>query len=93
MTDAEIRDLVFRVFREDFGDLGFQDATVQSEQDFDGTSILRVRARFSKSDVSSDRLTEALHQIRSELLNKGEDRFVFLSIDSSENEAVEEDVE
>jgi hypothetical protein len=93
MTDAEVRDLVSRVFREGFEDLGFQGATVRSEQDFDGTSVLRVRARFGNADVSSDRLTEALHRIRSELLNKGEERFVFLSIDSSENEMIEEDVD
>ncbi len=93
MTDAEINKIAERVLRERFKDLGFQHSTVQSEQDFDGSSILRIRAHLKKSDVPSDRLTDALHEIRSKLLDKDEERFILLSSESPEEEMVDEDVE
>lgn len=93
MTDTEINKIVSKILRERFRNLGFQRSTVQSEQDFDGSSILRVRAHLKKEDAPSDRLTDALHRIRSELIKNGEDRFVFLSTESPHEEMIDEDVE
>jgi hypothetical protein len=93
MTDDEINKIVSKLLRERFKDIGFQRSTVESEQDFDGSSILRVTAHFRKGDVPSDRLIDALHDIRSELLRKGEERFVFLNSEYPQDEVVDEDVE
>jgi hypothetical protein len=93
MTDAEINEVVSNILRVRFKDLGFQHSTVESEQDFDGSSILRIKAHVKEFDVPSDRLTDALHEIRSRLLSNGEDRFVFLSSESPRKEMVDEDVE
>jgi hypothetical protein len=93
MTDLEINKVVSKVLREQLREFGFQRATVHSEQDFDGSSILRVTAHLRKWDVPSSRLTEALHEIRSKLLSKGEERFVLLGSESPREETVEEDVD
>jgi hypothetical protein len=93
MTDAEINKIAASILRERFKDLGFRHSTVQSEQDFDGGSILRIKAHLNKSDVPSDRLADAMHEIRSKLLDKDEDRFVLLSSESPEEETMDEDVE
>jgi hypothetical protein len=93
MTEDEINRIVSKLLRERFKDFKFQRSTVQSEQDFDGSSILRVTAHFRKRDVPSDRLIDALHDIRAKLLDKGEERFVFLNSEFPEEQVVEEDVE
>jgi hypothetical protein len=93
MTDAEITKVVSKILRERLKDLGYQRSTVHSEQDFDGSSILRATVRLGKPDVPSSRLTEALHEIRSKLLGKGEERFVLLGSESPSEETIEEDVD
>jgi len=93
MTDSEINKIVSRVLRARLRDLGFERVAVHSEQDFDGSTILRITVYLKKSDVPPARLTDALHEIRSELLNKGEDRFVLLSSQSPNEEMIDEDVD
>lgn len=93
MTDAEISKIVSKLLRESLKDFGFKRAIVQSEQDFDDSSILRVTAYLEKYDVPANRLTDTLHEIRSALLSKGEERFVLLSSQSPEEEMIDEDVE
>jgi hypothetical protein len=67
MMDDEINAVVSELLRSRFGDAGFEYSTVRSEEDFDGSSILRVTAHFNNGEVSTDRLFDALHDIRSEL--------------------------
>jgi hypothetical protein len=93
MTDEEINKIVSKLLRERLNEYGFVRSSVQSEEDFDGSSILRVTAYFKKEDVPSDRLTDALHEIRSKLLDRGEERFVFLRFKSPREETIDEDVE
>ncbi|MGE0037009.1 MAG: hypothetical protein AB7S93_15330 [Xanthobacteraceae bacterium] len=93
MTDAEINKIVSSILRDRFKDLGFQRSTVRSEEDFDGSSILRIVVHLKNGDVPSNRLTDVLHEIRSRLISKGEERFVFLSSESPQGEMVDEDVE
>jgi hypothetical protein len=93
MTDAEINKVVSKILREQLKDFGYQRSTVHSEQDFDGSSILRVAVHLKKWDVPSSQLTEALHEIRSKLLSKGEERFVLLGSESPKEETIEEDVD
>jgi hypothetical protein len=93
MNDKEINELVSPFLRERFKDVGFQRATVRSEQDFDGSSILRVMAYFDRPDIPSERLINAVDDIRSKLLERGEERFVFLTSKYPQDEAVDEDVE
>ena len=93
MTDSEINKLVSKFLRERLKGFGFRHSTVQSEQDFDGSSILRVTVHLKKPHVPADLMADALHEIRSKLLGKGEERFVLLGSKSPEEEAIEEDVE
>jgi hypothetical protein len=95
MTDDEINGVASRLLHEDFEDLGFEYSTVESEEDFDGSSILRVTAHFKSDRVPVDRLIDAGHSIRSELIRRGEDRFVFLdsAFPHDQDEFADEDVE
>lgn len=93
MTDDEINKIVYKLLGEQFKAFGFEHSTVKTEEDFDGSSIIRVTAHLKDGDVPSEKLTEALHDIRSQLLRNGEERFVFLNSKSPEDEVVDEDVE
>jgi hypothetical protein len=95
MTDGEINEVVSELLRRRFADIGFERSTVESEQDFDGSSILRVTAHFSNGEVSADRMIDARHEIRSELIKRGEERFVFLdsAFPHDQDELVDEDLE
>jgi hypothetical protein len=93
MTDDEIRKIVMKVLRREFKGLGFEDAEVYSEEDFDGASIIRVAARATRP-VPVARLTSALHELRSQLIDRGEERFVFLdALNPREAVPVDEDRE
>ena len=95
MTDEEINDVVSNILRKQFEDLEFEYATAESEEDFDGSSIIRVKAHFSVGCVpTADRLIDAGHEIRTELIKRGEQRFVFLdTVIPYDREFVDEDVE
>ena len=93
MKDDEIHELVSQLLRERFKDAGFQRSTVTAEQDFDGSPILRVLAYFDTPNVSSERLVETVDDIRSRLLERGEERFVLLTSKYPQNETVDEDLE
>jgi hypothetical protein len=84
---------VSKLLRERFKKFGFQHSTVVSERDFDDSPILRITAHLKNGDVPSGLLTDALHEIRSKLLMKGEERFVLFNSKSPEDEVVDEDVE
>ena len=92
MTDSEINKVVSKLLRGRLRGFGFERSTVQSEQDFDGSSILRVTAHLKSPEVPTDRLTDALHEIRSKLINMGEERFVLLNSESPEEEMIDEDL-
>lgn len=93
MTDAEVSKIAMRFLRSRLNKAGFQGATVTSEEDFDGGPIIRVVAQFGDERPPSDQLIEALHEIRSELLRKGEDRFVYLDTSYPQEQFADEDAE
>jgi hypothetical protein len=93
MTDEEIEKVVSDLLHNRFKDLGFERSTVKSEQDFDDVSFLRVKAHFNNGEVPTDRLVEALHDIRSELITLGEERFVFLDSEYPGEEDEDQDTE
>jgi hypothetical protein len=93
MTDDEINRVVSELLRKRFANAGFDRSTVETEEDFDGSSILRVTAHFKEGDVPSEQLIDALDDIRSELIGRGEDRFVFLDRAFPHEEFVDEDEE
>lgn len=79
MTDGEINEVVTRVLRNRLNQFGFASSQVRSDTDFDGSSIIRVIAQYEREGrVPSDKLIDSLEDIRSELIDRGEDRFVFL---------------
>jgi hypothetical protein len=91
MTDDEINQIVSRVLHNKFPD--FEGSTVKSEIDFEGTPIIHVTARYRDPQVPSDSRVEAIHDVRAELLQSGEERFLFLLSEYPEEETVEEDLE
>jgi hypothetical protein len=93
MTDDEINAVVSELLRSRFGDAGFEYSTVKSEEDFDGASILRVTAHFNNGEVSTDQMIDANDDIRSELIRRGEERFVFLSREFPHEEMIDDDLE
>jgi len=93
MNDDEINDVVTKLLRQRLKNYGFRGSTVRSEEDFDGVSILRVTAHLEKGNLPFGLLTDVLHDIRSKLLTKGEERFVLLNSESPEDEVIDEDVE
>jgi hypothetical protein len=92
MTDDEISAVVSELLRSRFGDAGFEYSTVKSEEDFDGSSIPRVTARLKNGRPPANRLIDARHEIRSELIRRGEERFVFLSTEYPHEELIDEDL-
>jgi hypothetical protein len=95
MTDEEINEVVSTLLRKQFEDLEFEYATAESEEDYDGASIIRVKTYFKSGCVpAADRLIDAVHEIRIELIKRGEQRFVFLdTIIPYDHEFVDEDVD
>ncbi len=94
MTDNEINEVVSRLLQKQFEDLAFEFSTVQSEEDFDGSSVLRVVAHFKGGHVPAKRLIDAGHNVQTELLRHDERRFVFLdSAFPNDHEFVDEDLE
>jgi hypothetical protein len=67
MTDDEIKEVASRLLRQRFEDLEFEYATAESEEDFDGSSIIRVKAHFKGGRVPVARLIDASHDIQVEL--------------------------
>ncbi len=92
MTDDQIRKLVTPVLRKALAQSGYRSATVQSEADFDGNPIVRIVASVSSEDVPAETLLDAQHEIRSLLIGKGDDRFVFLDAVHPHEEFMDEDI-
>jgi hypothetical protein len=93
MTDDQISEIVCELLNHRFADIGFERSTVKSEEDFDGSSILRVIAHFKNGNLPANRLIDARHEIRSELIQRGDDRFVFLDTEYPHVELIDEDLE
>ena len=91
MTNDQIKNLIMPLLREAWGQSGFSNATVESETDFDGNPIIRIVAEGVPEDISAERLLEAQHKIRSLLLERGDDRFVFLDAAYPQDEFVDEE--
>jgi hypothetical protein len=91
MTDDEINAVVSELLHRRYGDIGFERSTVKSEEDFDGSSILRVTAHFKNGELPTKRMIDAVQEIRSELITRGEERFVFLDSEYPGEEIGDED--
>ena len=93
MTDDQIKRLVTPLLRKTLGQSTFRSATVESETDFDGNPIIRVIANVTSGDIPAETLLDVQHDIRSVLIEKGDDRFIFLDAAYPHEELVDEDVE
>ena len=90
MTDAEARVLAEPILAERFKRFGFRDVVVRAERDFDGESILRMTADVDKN-VPARAIIDTLDSVRQALLDHGEERFVFLSTKTPQQDIVDED--
>jgi hypothetical protein len=93
LTDGEIAKIADKVLRREFKGLGLERLDIRSEDDFDGESIIRIDARLRSGRAPVERLTHALDELRSELIAKGEHRFVFLSSAQPDPEPAEHEPE
>lgn len=93
MTDDDISEVASKVLRTRFPEAGFIGAKAKSDVDYDGTPILKIMAQFQHRPRAADASSTAIHDLRTELLKRGEDRFVFLSNEyRDQQEEQEEDV-
>ena len=78
LSDEAIADIATEIIRGST-DPASVSVEVRSDQDFDGTEIIRVTARYSRRPQGEAyRGLDPMHDIRTALLAQGEDRFVFL---------------
>lgn len=77
-TEAEVRTIVLEVLSKKFASSGFSGVDVVLEKDFDGEDIIRVIAKFSEPAKNSEALFEAASDIRRKLIQRGDERFVFV---------------
>jgi hypothetical protein len=89
--NAEIQKIAERVLQSQFASSRIVGCRVASEEDFDGAEIVRVTAVSEiPVDDASARLAANL-AIRDELLQRGDDRYVFLDIELSSDQPDEDD--
>ena len=82
MKDIEIAEVANRILHDRFDAAGFKQTDVASETDFDGESIVRVKAYYDRRPIADVReIVQANSAIRSELWKHDDRRFVFLDID------------
>jgi hypothetical protein len=95
MTDDEINEVVSRLLRKQLEGSEFEYATAESEVDYDSASIIRVKAHFRGGPVpAAVRLIDDIHDIRTELIKRGDERFVYLNVAfPNDHELVDEDEE
>ena len=93
MTDDEIQGVATEILRERLGAFGFQAADAHSEIDFDGSPVIRVKARYADERAPTAAITQSLNDIRSALIHRGEQRFVLLEGELLGNEQLDEDVD
>lgn len=92
MTDHEIEQIASRILHQRLHGFGFTNAEARSEIDFDGSPVIRVKARYTDENTPTRAITQAMNEIRSELIHSGEQRFVLLEGEYLGEEAIDEDV-
>lgn len=92
MTNDQIEQVASKIVAKHLQSFGFKGVDVKSEIDFDGSPIIRIRARYTDDKAPTSAITQSLHDIRNELLRLGDERFVILEGDYLGAEPVDEDV-
>ena len=92
MTDNDIEQIASRILRDNLGPFGFQGSDVRSEIDFDGSPVVRIKARYTDANAPTKAITKSMHEIRTALLRQGEQRFVLLEGEYLGDQQIDEDV-
>ena len=92
MTNDEIQQVASEILSKNLGHFGFQGAETAPEIDFDGSSVLRIKARYTDENAPTKAITQSMHEIRSALLGQGEERFVYLEGVLLGEEHIDEDI-
>jgi hypothetical protein len=92
MNDSEIKKVAAKILRKHLSAHGFEGVDVKSEDEFDGSPVIRIRARYKDERMPTKAITQSLHDIRSKLIALGEDRFVLLEGELLGREQIDEDV-
>ncbi len=92
LTEAEAHRLAAPILAKRFERFGFDRLEVTDEHDFDGDPILRMIV-YVRDRVPTEELVDAIDEVRTALLEAGEDRFVSLRTASPDDDEIEEDVE
>jgi hypothetical protein len=92
MNDNDIEQIASRILQNHLGAFGFQNAEARSEIDFDGSPVVRIKARYTDGSAPTKAITQSMHEIRAALLNEGEQRFVLLEGEYLGDQQIDEDV-
>ncbi|GEP05697.1 hypothetical protein [Methylobacterium oxalidis] len=93
MTEREIESIVSNVLRARFPGGQYTGAAVRFDTDFDGAPIIRVTARYQTRPDSRTEIVRTVHAIRDALLDRGEERFVYLTNDIADERQAHADVD
>ncbi|MFO1101702.1 MAG: hypothetical protein U1E20_02220 [Methylocystis sp.] len=93
IRDAEIQEIAAKILENRLAAQKFLSCDVKSEDDFDGVPVIRITAHILTPMKSITDKLNATIEIQDRLQERGEDRFVFLDIDtpadSEDDDAVE----
>ncbi len=90
LSEADVKVIASSFLDERLRPYGYKHVTVEDEEDFDGSHILRMIARVGQH-VPARQLIDTLAVIRTALLEKGEQRLVYLSTVSQDSADIGED--
>jgi hypothetical protein len=80
LTEEQVKQLADAVLREELGSSGYESVSVRFDDDNDGDPAIYLDAHLLPNSplVDAKIFVEALHKLRSELINNGELRFPYL---------------
>ncbi len=78
LTRIEVDAIAKAVLSEKLSQDGFIGSDVWFEDDFDGEEIIRVKAKLEKHIDDVEKIMSSVSEIRLRLLDRDDDRFVFL---------------
>jgi hypothetical protein len=91
--DAEIQKIAESVLATRFAPQRFLNCEAHSEEDFDGESVVRVKAVLAEPIHDPAPRLDATLAIRDELHNRGDDRYVYLDLDVPGDGHLSEEIE
>jgi ribosomal 50S subunit-associated protein YjgA (DUF615 family) len=81
IPNTQVERIVSDIFKQRFANVGYLRSDVASDVDYDGSPIIRVTAHFAKAVTEFDAILASVNEIRTRLIQSGDERYVFLTPD------------